>query len=108
MAIPPDTESFKDEGELELQENAFTFSGVSLEYLKPFRVFDLTRGGQECQVKLEQSLAERIQGEEILPGSVYSEGSIKVVFNPAERGHRYRCTFSGGERSGVLRPPTPR
>ena len=95
MAIPPNTSEYEQEGELELSENCFVFSGVSLEYLKPFRVFELTRGEKELKVKVTEDIGAISQGEELKPGSLHTEGTVKVFFHPAKPGHRYHCDFSG-------------
>jgi hypothetical protein len=104
MAIPPQTEHDPNEGELDLTENCFVFGGLSLEYLKPFRVVDLSAGEKELTVTLQEDIQVCSSSEEIKPGSIHTAGTIKVYFHPAVPGHRYRCDFSSGQRFGRLRP----
>ena len=104
MAIPPDTSGFDTGEEIELSENCFVFGGYSVQYLKPFRVVDLTDGGRELRVRLEEDL--RIEGDpkSNMPGASQTVGTIRVWFEPSIPGHRYRCETPMGSRIGVLTP----
>ncbi len=104
MALPPTLPEDDQDGDLELAENCFEFSGNALEYLKPFRVVDLDDGMRQMSVHLHEELQISRSGDEMAPGSVHSSGTIKVYFTPARPGNRYRCEFATGTRIGRLRP----
>lgn len=104
MAIPPDTSAFEREGEIELPEPCFVFAGDSIEYFKPFQVVDLSDGERPLRVRLEEDMRTVGAPDAIMPGSIHHSGTIRVHFEPATPGHRYRCDFAMGSRVGIYRP----
>lgn len=96
MAIPPLDISSNEL--IELTENCFIFHGTSLEYLKPFKVFEEDDPGTLLKIKIEEELIEVNSSPtgEIMPGSISTKGSLKVYFTPAKSGSFYLCQSAFG------------